>query len=275
MTIGTDGHRVLVDDFSRGLDVGAATSAWRLRPVRGFPVGDGVVSTGPGGLVVTPTGRGPDGSPAFAEPEQPLTEGEHLRWAVFVNRDTAEGLPGVPVAPTGVLSFGATVGLRAFGLDAHPYPAEVTDPYRDLRLGSAAVICMDRETGLVLDVIVTDRCVFAVYERLAFPGSSHAGFSYAVPVADRQPDHEHQVRIEYDRGEGRACWYLGEDEVFRVEALGRRLDRPQDLLRDNGRPDEAVLPRQLYCGVALFTERVFGQGVRVSVTRVELRSGVR
>lgn len=272
MNTGLAGQTLLADDFTAGLDAGAPGSRWRLRPVRGFPAGDGLVTSGPRGLDVVPTGRGAGGQPAFAKPEQPLAEGEHLRWAVFVNRDTGDGHPGVRVPDGGGLVFSATLAVRGYAMDRHPYGREIADPHRDLRLGSAAVICMDRQTGLVLDAVVTDRCVFAVYERLAFPGTAHAGFSYAIPVADRQPDHEHRVSLAYDRSDGSARWYLGAEEVFRVDTLGLRLDGGRHLLRDNGAPDQPVLPRQMYCGVATFTERIFGQGIRLGLRGATLRT---
>ncbi|MEV4659253.1 DUF6081 family protein [Micromonospora sp. NPDC049301] len=259
---------VLRDDFSGPLSVGDETARWRLRPVPGFPAGDGVPRTGPDGLTVVPTATDPaTGHPAFAEPPQPLSETDHLRWALMANRDTADGLPGFAV-PAGRFTVRAELSVEAYGLDRHTYGDAVVDPYRDLRLGAAALICMDRETGMVFDFIVTDRCVFAVYERLAFPPHGYAGFSYAVPVLDRQPADVHALALTYDADRRTAHWHVGDTEVLRVDRIGRRVLDARYALRDNGRPEESATPRQLTVGLALFADRLWGQGVRLDVRHV-------
>ncbi|MFI7070023.1 DUF6081 family protein [Micromonospora sediminicola] len=262
------GEEVLHDDFTGPLSVGGPTSRWRLRPVPGFPAGDGAPVTGEGGLTVVPTGTDPGtGAPAFAEPPQPLSETDHLRWALMANRDTPAGLPGFAV-PAGGFTLRAELSVRAYGLDRHPYGDAVADPHRDLRLGASALICMDRETGMVFDFIVTDRCVFAVYERLAFPPHTYGGFSFAVPVRDREPGDVHELALRYDADRRTAHWYVGDDEVLTVDRIGHRVLDPGYALRDNGRPAESAAPRQLTVGLALFADRIWGQGVRLDVRRL-------
>jgi hypothetical protein len=255
---------LLHDDFS-----GPFPGQWRIRPVPGLPAGDGVPATGPDGLTVVPTGRDPvTGQAAFVEPDRPLTEADHLRWAILADRQTPEGVPGFSLEG-GRLTLSAALSVQAYGLDRHPY-ADVDEPHRDIRLGSAALILMDRKSGVVFDFITTDRCVFAVYERLAFPGTAHAGFSYAIPVADREPMDVNRLTITYDAADGTARWHAGDTEVLAVSETGRRLPDDRHLMRDNGRPDETVIPRQLTCGLALFATRLWGQGVRLAVREVEL-----
>jgi hypothetical protein len=258
--------QLLHDDFS-----GPFPGQWRIRPVPGFPAGDGRPATGPDGLIVAPPGRDPvTGEAAFAEPAGPLTEADHLRWAILADHETANGMPGFAV-DGGSLTLSATLSVQAYGLDRHPY-GDIDDPHRDLRLGSAAMILMDRESGVVFDFITADHCVFAVYERLAFPGTDHAGFSFAVPVADRKPADVHRLSITYDSAGG-ARWHIGDTEVLAVDRPGRRLPADRHLMRDNGKPDEAVTPRQLTCGLALFASRLWGQGVRLNVREVALGPG--
>lgn len=262
------GEEVLHDDFTGPLSIGDAAARWRLRPVPGFPAGDGVPRTGPAGLTVVPTATDPrTGEPAFAEPPQPLSETDHLRWALMANRDTSDGLPGFAV-PAGDFTVRARLAVRAYGLARHPYGDAVADPYRDLRLGAAALICMDRETGMVFDFIVTDRCVFAVYERLAFPPHTYGGFSYAVPVRERKPEEMHELALRYDADRRSAHWYVDDTVVLSVDRIGHRTLDAGFALRDNGRPAESAAPRQLTVGLALFADRLWGQGVRLDVRRV-------
>ncbi len=270
----TDVELLLADDFTAGLAAGRAEDPWRLRPVPGLPHGDGLAVTGPAGLVVTSSGTNPEtGEPAFVRPDAPLNEGDHLRWALFANRDTPEGMPGYSLAKGENLTLTATLGVEVFGLDRHTYGGAVPEPGRDLRLGAAAMICMDRRTGMVFDFITTQECVFAVYERLAWPGTGYAGFSYAVPVLDRSPGDRHTLSIGYDRSAGAVRWLVGDKEVLQVDALGHRLPESRYALRDNGLEPAVADPHQVTCGLALFTERIYGQGVRLTVTDVAVRRG--
>lgn len=262
---------LLQDDFSEGLSLGTDTARWRLRPVPGFPEGDGVATTGPAGLTVIPTTIDPTtGHPAFADPPQPLGETDHLRWALMANRDTVAGFPGFEIG-AGRLSVSAELSVQGYGLDRHTYGEAVTDPHRDLRLGASVLICMDRQSGMVFDFIITNSCVFAVYERLAFPPSQYAGFSYAVPVLDRQPTDSHALTLTYDAGAGAAFWYVGDTEVLAVDRIGYRALAPRYSMRDNGKVEQAASPRQLTCGLALFADRLWGQGLRLTVRNVEVR----
>jgi hypothetical protein len=104
----------------------------------------------------------------------------------------------------------------------------------------------------------------------AFPGTTHAGFSYAVPVADREPADVHALSITYSAADRVARWYVGGTEALVMDSPGRRLPDGRHLMRDNGRPDEAATPGQLTCGAALFASRLWGQGLRLSVREIAL-----
>jgi hypothetical protein len=259
------------DDFSGDLSAGSDESLWQLRPVPGFPVGDGIVRTGPDGLVVTPTASDPrTGQPAFATPPSsgPV---DHLRWALMANRQSAAGFPGFGAGTAGQLSVTAEVALSTYNVERHALGESIADPSREFKLGAGVLIFMDRETGVVFDFILTDRVLFAVYERLAFPGTEHAGFSYAVPVRDRQPADFHQLTITYDTAKGEAAWYVGQDQVLLVDQIGQRALSSRYLARDNGKPAEDAAPQQLTCGLALFADHFFGQGARLAARYVEVR----
>src|SRR5262249_53671888 len=114
---------------------------------------------------------------------------------------------------------------------------------------------------------------FAVYERLAFPGTTHAGFSYAVPVRDRRPGDFHNLTLRHDAVARVASWYVEDREVLTVDRIGCRALPERYVLRDNGKPDQEAVPRQLTCGLALFADRLWGQGVRLAVRGVEVRRG--
>ncbi|TQM85050.1 hypothetical protein FHX81_7519 [Saccharothrix saharensis] len=250
------------DDFSAGFRHEGPDARWRVRPSGALPAGDGVVRTSSDGVVVEPPGVDPvTGEPAFA---RPATDGptEHIRWAAFAASTSAAGWSGFDVAPGS--RFGATMAMSAqfFGLDKHDLGAGV-DPDSDLRLGMAGMICVDLESGLVFDFVLTRRRVYALYERLPRPGLTHAAFSYAVPVAVREPDrfHDFEVRLDADRAVVR--WRLDGADVLAVDRIGLRCLDPEYLKKDEEGPESEVLPRQLALGFGLFTDRLFGQGARL------------
>jgi hypothetical protein len=265
---------LLRDDFSDGLAADGDDPRWRLRSAGSFPTGDGLVSTGPDGLVVVPTATNPEtGAPAFAAESEPLGNADHLRWATMANSVSSAGFPGFDVGAGSPLVITARLSVQGYGLEHHPYGDDLADPRRDLRVGAGLLVSVDMETGLVCDFIVTDGCVFAVYERLALPGTTHAAFSYAVPVTDRHPSDSHTLTIVYS---GDACsvrWYVGASEVLAVDRLGHRALDAKFLKRDNERPEEPAVPRQTNFGIGLFTDQVWGQGFRLSVPGVEVLSG--
>jgi hypothetical protein len=264
---------LLRDDFAYGLSHRGEAPRWRLRPAGPFPEGDGVVTTGPDGLVVVPTATDPaTGAPAFVPQDEPLGDADHMRWAALAARTSSAGFPGFDLTDRAAIVVTARLGVRGYNLDGHPYGDTVPDPRRDLRIGAGLLVTADMETGLVFDFIVTDGCIFAVYERLALPGTDHAAFSYAVPVADRAPDDDHALSVVHDVASATTRWYLEGAEVLAVDRLGHRALDPAHLKRDNGKPEQPASPRQLTCGFGLFTDQIWGQGVRLTVRSIEVRS---
>jgi hypothetical protein len=256
------------DDFRSGFHHEGPDARWQLRPVGGLPAGDGRVAWSAEGLAGVPTGPCDEtGRPCFAEVPDP-GPAAHLRWAALVARSSAHGFPGFDAVPGRVLVVEATLAAQAHGLDRHPYGNAVTDPRSDVRLAAAALITLDRESGVVFDLMLTDGAVHAVYERLPRPGVEGAVFSYAVPVGRRHRRQEHDCRIAYDPGAGRVAWWVDGREVLAVDRLGRRDLDAGFLLHDDGGPDEPAAPRQLAVGLGLLADQVWGQGLRLAARRV-------
>ena len=129
------------------------------------------------------------------------------------------------------------------------------DPSDDLRLAAAAMTTIDFDTFMVFDLFLTNRRIYAFYERLPFARSrygNYAAFSYMIPVATRTPDERHALKIAYFKSAGIVRWFVNDREVFRVTRIGRRLDR-QYLTLAHGGVEADVSPNQLDGGMGLFT----------------------
>jgi hypothetical protein len=129
----------------------------------------------------------------------------------------------------------------------------------------AALITLDRESGLVFDIVVTPEQVLAVYERLGV-------FSYAVPVAERSPDDWHRARIAYEPAAGTVRWWLDGRQVLTHDRLGRRLYGAGPV-HDSGAASDPAAPRQLVAGLGLLARKVHGQGVRLAARRLTVTRG--
>ncbi|MET9617003.1 DUF6081 family protein [Kitasatospora indigofera] len=259
---------IFEDDFTAGLDHEGPQARWQLRPGAGRPEGDGVVSSSPAGLVVTPTSTEPTtGLPAFALDGGP----GHLRWVSFANRTSLGGTLGFDVPEKGRLTAELQLSAELFNTALHPYGDEVQDPDATLRCGMGAMVCVDLESGIVFDFALTNKVVWALYERLPRPGATHGVFSYAVPVAERTPGQQHRFAISVDAGAGRTTWSVDGTEAFTVDRIGRRLADDTYLARSTEGPDEDVEPRQFSFGFGMFADPVWGQGVRLRVRRAAVR----
>jgi hypothetical protein len=256
------------DDFRTGFRTDGPDARWQLRPIGGLPGGDGRVACSAEGLAVVPTGIEEEtGRPCFAELPQPGPTA-HLRWAALVDRSSAHGFPGFDAEPGRLLVVEACLAAQAYGLDRHPAGDAVVDPRSDVRLATAALITLDRESGVVFDLMLTDGALHAVYERLPRPGVEGAIFSYAVPVGSRHRHQEHACCIVYDPAAGRVAWWVDGAEVLTLDRLGRRALDAGFLVHDNGGPDEPAAPRQLAVGLGLMADQAWGQGVRLAARRV-------
>ncbi|MGW2301891.1 DUF6081 family protein [Streptomyces sp. NPDC001809] len=242
------------DGFAKGLLASGVDAPWLLKPAGALDQGDGVPRAVPGGgVVVDPVAVHPTtGEPCFGFGEMPGAGDDHMLWRAIPRRFADTGLPGYDVAPDEALSVEAELATEAFGMARHPYGDAVSDPLGDLRLGAGALIAADVETRLVFNLSLTDHRVFALYERFSEPGKKN-GFCRAVPVADRVPGQFHRLGITYDRRAGTARWSVDGREVLVVDRLGGHGPRDRGRLIDEGAPESELSPRQLLCGMCVFT----------------------
>lgn len=246
------------DDFSAGFATGGPGAKWTPRPVGPFPQGDGVAETCSRGLNVVPTGTNPrTGEPAFAwttGQEHDGGEGpaDHAKWYAMTAHTATSGMPGFDVPKGHTLAFRTRMSGRVFGVGDHPFGAAVPDPQTDLRPAAAAFSVIDVETLTLFDIFITNRRLYAFYERLPAPGARYAAFSHAMPVADRVPNQWHDLEIRFDEAAGAVTWLVDGRIVRRVDRLGRRPEDRTHLLIDLGGSDEEVAPRQLAGALGLF-----------------------
>ncbi|MDQ3973326.1 MAG: DUF6081 family protein [Actinomycetota bacterium] len=257
------GYRIVWDDFKAEFTVDAPDAKW-FRFAAGPYVGDdGIVTTSPRGLHVVSSGTNPDtGQPAFVRTiGQEQNNGglpgglDHVKWLVYMNHTASTGFPGFDALSGQELSCQATVSGGTFGAEGHPFGGAVTDPNDDLRLASVALNTIDFETFMVFDFFLTNERIYAFYERLPFGRTEdhrYAAFSFMIPVAERSPDEWHQLRIGYQPSVGTVRWFLDDEEVFRVDRIGHLIDR-SFLTIDHGGQQESVAPRQLDCGMGMFS----------------------
>jgi hypothetical protein len=242
------------DDFIHGFDVGSADSNWFYFSAGPFVGNDGIETTGPHGLRVTADRF--HNTVSHQDEANGLLGGiDHVKWLVYASRFNGP-IPGFAAEPGRVLSVEATVSAQTFGTEHHPFgDVAVDDPEDDLRLASAALNGIDFESFMVFDVFFTNKRVYAFYERLPFgrPAlGNYAAFSYQIPLLERRPGDEHKVGIAYDRAAGVVRWLVNGKERFRVDQIGRRIDK-KFLTLDHGGDEEVVAPTQLDFGMGLFT----------------------
>ncbi len=177
----------------------------------------------------------------------------------------------------------------------------MTDPDTDLRLASFAMNTIDFETGMVFDVWMTNNAIYPYYERLNLTGTAtYAVFSSVFPPVSRTPDEQAKVAVAYDRAAGTARWLVDDAEVAHVSKIGIPAPDATTIIDHGGTP-EVVSPRQLNCGMAMFTlldgglapsgtglvslappyrfptgfaggPKLFGQGAELSVERFKVQS---
>jgi Family of unknown function (DUF6081) len=257
----------LWDDFRGGFSVGTPDAKWFYFASGSYVGDDGIAApAGDGGLTVRARGTNPTtGGPAFtrtlgqegaADNPDALPGGlDHVKWLVYMNHLASSGVPGFDAVAGRELAFQTRLSGGSFGTAGHPFGAAVSDPGDDPRLAAAAMAAIDFDTCMVFDLFLTNRRIYAVYERLPFARGrygNYAAFSYLIPVATRTPDAWHAVRIAYDKAAGTVRWLVDHREVFCVTRIGRRLDR-QYLTLDHGGIETDVSPDQLDGGLGLFT----------------------
>lgn len=252
-------YRIVWDDFRSGFDYTSPNAKWSLIPTGSLPYGDGTPTTSSQGLTVKSSGTNPvTGKPAFVYTTGQENDGgqgqdDHPKWYAAANHSSTAGYLGFDAVPGQVLTCESTISARTFGTERHPFGSAVRDPHSDLRLAAGAMNLIDLETNIVFDFFITNRRLYAFYERLPRPGSTYASFSYALPVAVRTPNQWHKLSVSYDRSAGTVVWKVDGREVLRVDRIGHLPADRKNLILDLGGTEEEVAPRQLSCGFGMFT----------------------
>jgi hypothetical protein len=234
---------LLKDDFRQGLDL---TSTWALLTIPGFFIGDdGIVTTSNHGLYVRAPGTNPaTGEPAFTK----ISPGDfdHVKWMADTQHLSSNFWPG----------FDATAGKEVqcnMWARGQTFGSAVTNPNTDLRLASFAMNTIDWETGMVFDVWMTNNAIYPYYERLNLTGAAtYDAFSSVFPPVWRTPGDQAKVTVAYNRSAGVVRWLVDDQEVARVSHIGFQAPGATRII-DHGGTQQAASPRQLNCGMALFT----------------------
>jgi len=264
-------YRTVWDDFQAGFSAtvtpGAPGSRWFYFSAGPYVGDDGLTTTSTRGLKVVPKGtNSATGRPAFTRTlgQEPTNGGlpgglDHVKWLVYANNIASAGFPGFDAVPGQDFACETRLSGHTFGTAGHPFGARVRNANDDLRLSGVAFNAIDFETFLVADFFVTNERIYALYERLPFgrPSSGgtlneYASFTFTVPVATRSVGDQHHLKIAYDRSRGIIRWLISGNEVMRVDRLGYRIDR-RHMVLDHGGTETLVQPRQLACGMGMFT----------------------
>lgn len=257
-------YSIAWDDFREGFSATGPDAKWFFFGAGPYVGDDGLVTTGSQGLRVISTGVNPHtGLPAFVRTIGPdsvnggLPGGlDHVKWLVYANHLASSGWPGFDAVPGQVVSCEGWIRGQTFGTEFHPFGAAVDNPNDDLRLAAFAMNSIDFETFMVFDFFITNETIYAFYERLPFGRGdvlgNYAAFSHAKAVAHRTPRDRHHLKTSYDRQAGTVTWYVDDEPVYQVSRLGFYDDRAL-LTLDHGGTETLVAPRQLDCGMGLFS----------------------
>jgi hypothetical protein len=256
-------HYTVWDYFNNGFPTGTADAKWWYFAAGPFVGNDGNATTSSSGLRVVSKGRNAyTGQPAFtlSLAQEQLNGGlpgnfDHVKWLAYMNHVASTGQSGFDALPGHELACETWISGQTFGTRFHPFGSAVVDRDDDLRLASFAHNTIDLESFMVFDFFFTNKRVYAFYERLPVgrtPENNYAAFSYAIPVAARSTGSWHNTKIAYNRSTGVVRWILDGKEVFRVNRIGRRIDRKWMTI-DHGGVEQDVSPRQLNCGMGHFS----------------------
>lgn len=258
------------DDFHDGLRIDGADARWGYFVVpaadgsMAFVGDDGEATSTDEGLEVRASGAHPtSGEPAFTstvpqehgDPDAVPGGVDHVKWLVYANATASTGFPGFDTLPGHELVFRATISGQTFGTAEHPFEESVLDPDDDLRLAAVALNTYDPESWMVYDFWLTNRGIYAFYERLPFGRlqlGTYAAFSFHQRVGDRSPYDWHDLEIAYNRSAGTVRWSVDGEEHLRVERIGYRIAR-EHMTIDHGGAEEPIESRQLNGGMGMFT----------------------
>jgi len=136
----------------------------------------------------------------------------------------------------------------------------VDDPEDDPRVASGALNMVDFNTNIVADFIITNKKIFALYERLPFQWPEFGGslnhyhaFTHVVPVMNRSANDDYiKLEIAYHRPSNRLRWIINDQEVFRVTRIGYALSTRGSRVLDLGGEPTGVDPVSFSLGFGTF-----------------------
>jgi hypothetical protein len=256
------GYKIVWDDFKNGFTVDSPTAKWFHFSAGPFIGDDGIVTTSNQGLSVVASGTNPTtGKPAFTKTVAQEQENgglpgglDHVKWLVYANHMASSGYPGFDAVPGQVLTFETWIKGTSFGNEQQPFGAAVTDPNDDLRLATTAMNLIDFETLSVFDTFLTNKRIYAFYERLPFARTqddNYAAYSFAIPIGNRTTGWQH-LATAYNRTAGTVTWYVDGVPAYTVSTIGHRIGR-ESMLLDHGGTEQTLSPRQLDAGMGMFT----------------------
>jgi len=249
------------DTFGSGLQMGTSTAKWFHFGTPTFTGNNGTTSPLSNGLYIKSPGlNAQTGLPAFSmtvPPESATSTNpgalDHVKWLIFMNNTASTGVSGFDAVPGQELACSTRMIGQTFGTRFHPFGSKASAT--DYRLASFAMNTIDFESYMVFDFMFTNKRIYAIYERLPFgrtQTNNYAAFTFAIPLAARSTGTAHDVKIAYDRSAGVVRWILDGKEVYRVSQIGRRLSR-RYMVIDHGGVEQTVVPRQLNCGMGMFS----------------------
>ena len=195
-------------------------------------------------------------NPLSAEPAFSKTspdESDHVKWMADTQHLSSNSVPGFDAVAGEELQCTMWARGQTFGTGGHSFGSAVKDPSADLRLASFALNTIDIETGMVFDVWMTNEAIYPYYERLNLSGKATYGvFSSVFPPVRRTSGEQVKVTVAYSRAAGVVRWLADDLEVARVDKIGFPAAGATTIIDHGGSP-EAAAPRQLNCGMALFT----------------------
>jgi hypothetical protein len=210
------------------------------------------VSTSGQGLHVKAAGTNPlTGEPAFSK-ISPGSSEDHVKWMADTQHLSSASVPGFDAVPGKELRCSMWTCGRTVGTGAHPFGKAVTDPKEDLRLVAFALNTLDLETGMVF-VWMTNNAIYPYYERLNLTGTAaYSTLSSVFPPVRRTVGEQVKVTVAYNRAARAVRWLVDDMEVARVSNIGFPAVGATTIIEHGGTPQLAT-PRQLNCGMALFT----------------------
>lgn len=173
---------------------------------------------------------------------------DHPKYLIYTNRE-------FELPKTGEISFSAEIGGACFNVEAQPFGAQSPDPESDLRLATLAFNVIDFANSFVFDFLITNKKIYALYERLDFSRGvfgNYSSYTFAIPVADNEPGKSHRYSINFDVDEKAVRWILDGKEVYKAYSVGTLLSR-QYMLLDLGGQQEFSFPTKLQVGFGTFS----------------------